>query len=201
MAKPIVVALKGKASSFAFSKLDRKKLYASRKRVVLDKDDASCIRAELTRDGSILYQSSMTSQGYFENNGRWVPNAELVGLDADGKPVEKKPSTLGDPQPLDGPIPPEDLLDVVVQTVYMLDPTDLDAELKTQVESGKIYRFNYNYRADYHMETGYLLANDEGWFAVVGEKAEPEWCELENPAVETFDEDDDAGLDLDFEMT
>ena len=46
---------------------------------------------------------------------------------------------------------------------------------------------------------GYLLANDEGWFVIVGEKAEPDWCELEKLAPPSFGDDDD-GLELDFDM-
>lgn len=200
MARTIVVSFGGTESIFPFTKLDRKKLYAWRKRVVLDKDDQPCIRAELTRDGSVLFQSSMTSQGYFEPSGRWVANSELVGIDEHGKPLDQQASTLGKAQELEGPIDPSELLDVAVQTVYALDEGDVAPGLKKEIESGKVFKFPFNYRTDYHMETGYLLANKEGWFVLVGEVAEPEWCELETVAPDTFG-DDDTGLELDFEMT
>jgi hypothetical protein len=202
VAKPIIVTLDGKPSTFAFKKIDRKKLYAWRRRMVLDNEEKPCIRAELTRDGSTLFRSSTTAQGYFEESGRWVPNVELVGLDSDGMPVDKQPSTLGEPQRLEGPIEAGELLDVPVQTVYALDPEDLDAGLAERVEAGEIYRFAFNYRADYHMESAYLLANDEGWFVLVGDAASPEWCVLERTAVDAAEiyEDDEDGLDLDFEM-
>ncbi|OGR12724.1 MAG: hypothetical protein A2341_07890 [Deltaproteobacteria bacterium RIFOXYB12_FULL_58_9] len=202
MAKSIVVTHNGKQSIFGFAKLDRKKLYPSRKRVVLDNDEQPCIRAELTRDGSILFHFGMTGQGYFCNDGKWVPNSTLVGLDDQGKVVEQQPSTLGEPQDLEGPVEPEELLDLSVLAVYMLDPENLDQDLQKEIEAGKIFRFGFNYRADFHRETGYLVANDRGWFAIVGNPIRPEWCELEKPAAATFEDDDDnAGLDLDFDMT
>jgi hypothetical protein len=198
VAKPIVVSHEGKTSTFAFSKLDRKKLYAWRRRVVLDRDAQPCIRAELTRDGSMLIRANMTAQGYFTEEGRWVPNADLVGLDEEGQPTDKKPSTLGETQMLEGPVPPEDLLDLAVQAVYVLDSTELDSTLEKAVKSGAIYRFPFNYRTDYHASTAYLVANEEGWFAVVGDATYPTFCGLEEPAVESFETEE--GLDLDFEM-
>ena len=95
MAKPIVLTYEGVQSSFDHAKLDRARLYGARKRIPLDQDGQTCVKAALTIDGLYLLQSGMTAQGYFDENGRWLQRSQLVGLDPDGHPLELKPSTLG----------------------------------------------------------------------------------------------------------
>lgn len=197
MAKKIVVDFGGTECGFDYSKVDRNKLYARRRRIMLDQADQSCVRAELTSDGTTLIVSGMTAQGYFTSDKRWIPNADLVGLDDDGNVLDKQPSTLDTAQPLEE-ISAAQLLDVAAQSVYALEAEDIPAELEAAADAGKIFRFNFNSRADYRMENGYLLKNGEGWFAIIGHPAEPAWNELDKPAVELFDDDEDD--DLDFEM-
>ncbi len=198
MARTIVVTLDGNTSSFGFSRLDRKKLYATRKRIPLDSDGDPCKRATLTDDGSMLVTSGMTGQGYFDPTGRWVQTSELVGLDADGTPVEKHPSTLGAPQAL-SEVDPDALLDAVVTTVYMLDADEVDAALQARLDAGSVFQFAFNMRADYHVETAFLVANDQGTFALLGDRFETPWCTLDQPVLPEDDDDDDSD-ELDFEM-
>ena len=198
MARTIVVSLDGKESSFAFARLERKKLYPTKKRIPLDVDGEPCQRATLTDDGSMLVVSGMTGQGYFDDTGRWVQTGELVGLDPEGNPVEKQPSTLGVAQALTE-VEPEALLDAAISAVYMLDPDEVDGTLQAALDDGKIYRFAFNMRADYHLETGYLLANDAGTFALLGDTYDVPWCTLDAPVMPIDDDDDDED-ELDFEM-
>lgn len=198
MARTIVVSLDGKASSFAFARLERKKLYPTKKRIPLDADGEPCQRATLTDDGSMLVVSGMTGQGYFDETGRWVQTGELVGLDADGNPAPKHPSTLGVAQALTE-VEPEALLDAAIGAVYMLDPDEIDGALQAALDDGKIYRFAFNMRADYHLETGYLLSNDVGVFALLGDTYDVPWCTLDAPVMPIDDDEDDED-ELDFEM-
>ena len=199
MAKPIIVNWQGKTSSFQLAKLDRSKLYGKRQRWVLDPEGGRCERAELMRDGSMLIRSGMTAQGYFDDDGAWIRNDQLVGLDEAGEPVEKVPSTLGAEQPLEGPLDPTDVLDVTVRSVYMLNPEELDDALKERLLAGDVFRCPFNYRADFNAETALLLANDDGFFALVGDPLETRWFELAVEVNETTDDADDDD-DLDFEM-
>jgi hypothetical protein len=198
MAKPIVLSWNGVQSSFALEKLDRSKLYGKRQRQVLDPDGQRCERAELTRDGAMLVRSGMTAQAYFDADGSWVPNRDLVGLDVEGNPVELAASTLGVEQPLEGPVSPDDVLDLSTRSVYLLSPETLDPELKTRLLAGEVFRFPFNYRADYNTETAYLVGNKSGFFALVGNPAPSEWCELQRVAQESFEDEGDD--ELDFEM-
>jgi hypothetical protein len=201
MAKPIIVSLEGKESRFDFKKLSRDKLYGKRRREVVDLENKPCRRASLTEDGSLLLLSGMTGQGYLDATGRLVERSEMVGLDAGGAVVERKPSTLGDCQELHGPVAASEVLDLSVQSVYMLDIQQLDQELADALAQGEVYRFGFNYYSDFNVETAYLVANKAGLFALVGNPVETEWCELDVVPPETFEEAvlDDAD-DLDFEM-
>ena len=77
MAKPIIISYDGESASFQHSKVDRSKLYGSRKRLSLDPSGETCQRCELSDDGSTLIISGMTSQGYFDDDTNWIPNKEF----------------------------------------------------------------------------------------------------------------------------
>lgn len=200
MARTIVVGLGGEETTFSMSKIDRTKLYGRKRRVHLGPDGEPCTRGSLTEDGSLLVQSGMTAQGYFDENQTWVPSKELVGLDAEGNTVEPEPSTLGVMQELEE-IDPTVLLDLRVKSIYALSADEFDEALQTQLNDGTLFRFKFNYRADYQAEVGILIANDDNdVFAIIGHDAPPDWLEAEAMhQVPDFDDDDDSD-DLDFEM-
>lgn len=201
MARQVIVTLDGAKSTFDIGKVDRSKLYGQRKRLHLDPEGRPCTRAALTDDGSTLIQSGMTSQGYFDASGRWIQHKELVGLDDDGNPLPQVPSTLGVEQKLEGPVPPDRVLDLRVLSVYALDAVEVDDALLASLKDGNIYSLPFNYRADYRAEDALLLANDAGdAFVLVGNLTDPVWRDAEEriPTFEADDEDDDS--DLDFEM-
>lgn len=199
MAREIIVSYQGKPSSFGYSRVSRKQLYATRKRIPLDPSGELCRRAELSDDGSMLIVSGMTGQGYFADDGRWVSNDELVGLDPAGKPMPLQPSTLGTAQELQE-VEPEALLDLTADSVYALEPAEVDPALHEALAAGKLLRFDFNARADYNMETGILVGNDQGIFAIIGNTMQVPYCELEKPAMELDDDDESDDGELDFEM-
>ncbi len=198
MARSIIVSYQGKPSTFGYSRVSRKQLYATRKRVPLDSDGEQCQRAELSDDGSMLIVSGMTAQGYFDEGGTWIPNDQMVGVDTAGNQAPEHPSTLDKPQELTE-VEPEALLDCSTDAIYALDPSEIDPELKKQLDAGKLFRFAFNMRTGYSTDQGFLVANDHGVFAIIGNELQIPWCELEKPAVE-IDDDDDDDDDLDFEM-
>ena len=199
MARVISVSLDGVESSFSFKAVDRAALYGKRRRVALDRSGEPCSRASLLQDGSLLLRSGMTGQGYFLSDGSFLKQSDLEGFDVNGSPLEKVPSTLGVPQPLEGPVDPSEVLDLRVETVYALDPDTVSDDLLVKLNAGNVYRFVFNFRDDYRAETGILLANDNGVFALIGFSLAYEWASLqamaELPAV-----DDESDDDLDFEM-
>lgn len=201
MAKAIVVEHRGGVSSFAFNKIDRSRLYSRRRRVPLDPEGRPCTRAALTGDdASLLVRPGMTAQGYFDEEMRWIPSKELVGIDAEGQPLEMRPSTLGEPVALSAAVDPTALLDVRVQAVYLLSPEELTDELKADLLDGKIFRFPFNYRPGWDDGEAYLIANEKGdFFALSGQRFTPDWA-APNALLEPLGEDEDFGDELDFEM-
>lgn len=197
MAKPIVVALDGVESSFDHAKLERSRLYGARRRLPLDQTGQPCIKAALTADGLYLLQGGMTAQGYFDETGRALQRSELVGLDADGQPLPIMPSTLGVAQALT-PVDPSEVLGHAIDVVYMLDASAVDGTLASRLEAGEIFRFGFNYGADYHEETAFLLKSADGCFCLVGVPLTYSWCEPGKVAV--VEAADDSSDDLDFEM-
>jgi hypothetical protein len=197
MAKPIIVSLDGIESSFEHAKLDRKRLYGERRRVPLDLSGEPCVKSALTSDGLYLLQSGMTAQGYFDESGRWLQKSQLIGIGSDGQALEPMPSTLGAVQPLQL-IEPDVLLEHVVETVYALEATALDASLQERLAEGDVFRFEFNYSADYKQSTAFLLKNTEGIFCLIGSYLTATWSEPGKLA-EVVDAED-SSEDLDFEM-
>jgi hypothetical protein len=197
MAKPIIVSVNGIESSFDHVKLERSRLYGSRRRLPLDQDGATCVKAALTVDGLYLLQAGMTAQGYFDEQGRPIARNELVGLDADGQPLPLKPSTLGVSQPATV-VDPSEVLRCRIESVYMLDPLAVDDALATRLQGGEVIRFGFNYGADYHEESAFLLRNPDGYFCLIGSGLAPVWSEAGK--VEVMEATETASDDLDFEM-
>ena len=199
MAKLILINYLGEEAKFSHKKVDRSKLYGSRKRIPLDPLGENCLRCELSDDGSTLIMSGMTSQGYFDSDINWIPNKELIGMDLSGKVLNKIPATLGVAQ--DVVISElEPLLDLAVDSIYQLDPEEVPQSIQTVLESGKAISFPFNYREDYHAESAYLVLNDEGYFALIGNPIKPEWMELNQVIEESFENEAEDNNDLDFEM-
>lgn len=197
MAKPIIVVLDGIESSFDHAKLERTKLYGSRRRVPLDLDGQGCVKSALTTDGLYLLQTGMTAQGYFDEAGRWLQKNQLVGIGEDGQALELKPSTLGAAQPLES-VAPSTVLDHAVDAVYALDPMTLDAALKQRLEAGEVFSFKFKYGADFRLDTAFLLHNSEGIFCLVGTPISPVWAEPGKVSV--LEDEEESADELNFDM-
>lgn len=198
MAKPIIINKDKKDSIFQLKKIERKKLYGFRKRLAIDENNEECKRASLTEDGQVLIKSGMTSQGWFIDGGKQIESSEIGAIDEENNELELIPSTLGVSQNLEGPANPKELLDLSVTTVYSLLPEQISNELDISLDKGEIWKFNFNFRTDYRMETGFILKNDAGYFAIIGI---PNHINMLSPnAPPPEDEDTDEDDELDFEM-
>ncbi|MFT5584631.1 MAG: hypothetical protein ACI9VR_002216 [Cognaticolwellia sp.] len=198
-ARQIVLSYKGAESAFGFSKLDRSKLYGRRMRQLLDSDGQACSRAALTADGSTLITAGMTAQGYFDAEGCMISTRDLVGLDAQGGTLDAVASTLGvaqDAQVVD----PVQVCDTRVHAVYMLEPEDLDPQMHDALKNGQVLAFDFNYRADFKSEKGFVVMNDEGLFALIGRPILFTWSELDTLPPIDADEDTEDDDSLDFGM-
>ena len=196
MAKLVLLKLGSASSSFDAVKVDRSKLYGSRKRIAVDVKARPCVKAALTTDGSQLIRSGMTAQGYFSADGAPVSRTEMVGLDPAGDVVEVKPSTLGVEQELSRPVGASDILDLELESVFWLEPIEVSETLMSSLKEGAIYRCAFNYTAGFEVETAFLLSNAEGIFAIVGKPVEPRWVEEGTVFLAEVTEDEEDELDF-----
>jgi hypothetical protein len=202
-ARRIEVRYGDEESVFAFTRVDRGKLYGRKVRVIEDEDGHPCVPAYLTPDGAALVPPGGTAHLYVDEDLDTVERADLRAVDPDGQPLEAVPSTLGVPQELE-PVRPERLLDHRIASVYELSPDALGARLKQALADGELFEAPFNYREGYDPDVLFLLQNDEGLFGLVGRETGFDFLEREAPAAEAAedeDEDEDAdelAQDLDF---
>lgn len=199
MAKNLSFSFNGKDCVFAVESIDRSDLYGKRRRIQLDTKGNPCSRVSVTLDGSITLRPGMTGQGYFLPDGAYVKQAQLETYDINGKLLDKKPSSFSEVQKLEGPVPPEEILDTRISSVYSLDAVDLSDDLKAALDGGDIYTFLFNFRDSYLPEKAFLMSNKNGYFILSGSPAESSWVTLQTVAVMPVLDDEDSD-DLDFEM-
>ncbi len=199
MAKTINVSYKGESAVFAYKPIDRGILYGKRRRVPFDGEGNECAKASLLEDGSLLIKSGMTAQGYFTPEKVWVPQAELEAINPDGSSPELLPATVGE-EVAATELSPMDALSIRFGTTYSLEPESLSDGIKKALESGVILTFPFNPRADYQLETGVLIANENGYFALIGQKNDYEFVGLSSVVTITEEANSDTSDDLDFEM-
>lgn len=198
MAKTIDIEYQGESVSFSYKPIDRKSLYGYKKRVAFDANGKECIKASLLNDGSLLIRSGMTAQGYFKADGSWVPNSEIEAINLDGSVPEMYEATIGvtvQAKEIDS----EEALNLRFSNTYLLDAESLPEKIKTALDSGKILSFPFNSKADYNVETGILVANENGYFALIGDPVKYEFTTLQS-TVSAEAEADSQEDELDFEM-
>ena len=199
MAKTINITFKGESAAFAYKPLDRGVLYGKRRRVAFDAEGNECSKASLLADGSLLIRSGMTAQGYFTPENIWVPQSNLEAINPDGSTPELFPSTVGETVEAQE-ITPADALTLRFGTTYALEAEEISEPIKNALNAGTILSFPFNPRADYQVETGVLVANENGFFALIGERIEYEFASLATKVDVVEEAASDSSDDLDFEM-
>ena len=199
--REIVVRLGDEETSFGFARVDRGKLYGRKERVVLDENGARCVAAFLTADGAALVPPGGTAHLYVDEAFETVDRKDLVAVGEDGAPLTPTPSTLGVAQPLTEASPAR-LLDHLVTNVYALSSEALGAALQAALAGGAIFECAYQYRDGYEPDALFVLANDEGVFALVAQPTGFGFLAREAPldTGEGDEEADDLDDDLDFSM-
>jgi len=198
MARELLLTFDKKVSSFGISKVDRKKLYGYKKRIYLDEKGKECLRANLEEETGIVFANSDVSSCYVDQQGNFLDKKDLEAIDENGKKVKKEESTLGQEVKL-SPLTIEDALNLKVNSVYALEPTNFDPKLKTALDQGQLFQFKFNYFADYKLEDAILLKSEKDYFALIGRSTMCRWIGEDTSDVpEDVEEFEDN--DLDFEM-
>jgi hypothetical protein len=200
MARNIVVRLGDEESAFAFTKVEREKLYGKKERVVVDEQNRRCSSAWLTADGSALVLSGGTAHVNVDERWTSYEQEDRRAVDLEGRPLETRPSTLGVAQALvEASV--ERLLDHTTSVVYQLEAEMLGEALRAALAAGKLFEAPFLYRDGLTPDVLFLLQNDEGVFALVGRPTGFDFVRREAlPEPETAEREDDLDGDLDFGM-
>ena len=199
MAKTINISYKGESAVFGYKPIDRGVLYGKRRRVPFDADGNECAKASLLEDGSLLIRSGMTAQGYFTPDKVWVAQGDLEAINPDGSTPELFPATIGEVVEATQ-LSPVEALNLRFGTTYALEPEVLSEGIKKELDSGVVLTFPFNPRADYEVETGILVGNENGYFALIGQKNQYEFVGLASVVSVAEEANSDTSDDLDFEM-
>ena len=198
MARELILLLDKKESKFTLSKIQRKNIYGYKKRIAMDEKNKECERAYVEEESGIMFKNSDTSSCHIDHKNNYLERNLIEAVDVNGKKVTKQDSTLGKPCKLNK-WDEQSALNLRVNSVYQLDPVKLDAKLQSQLESGNIFYFQFNYFSDFKLEDAALVKSKEGYFALIGRKCEAHWIGEDSSVPETMmAEFDDT--DLDFEM-
>ena len=73
-------------------------------------------------------------------------------------------------------------------------------KVKNELDSGVVLTFPFNPRADYEVETGVLVGNENGYFALIGQRNQYEFVGLASVVSVAEEANSDTSDDLDFEM-
>ena len=198
MARELILNLNKNKSTFGISKIDRKKLYGFKKRLFLDEKGKECLKANLEEETGIVFVSSDISSCYLDYKGNFIEKKELEAINDEGKKVKKEESTLDKEVDLKSTLI-EDALNLKVNSVYHLEPKNIDKDLKSKLEKGEVFSFPFNYYADFKLEDGIILKSEKDYFALIGRKTTCNWVgEHSEDLPEEVEEFEDN--DLDFEM-
>ena len=167
MARELILNLNKNKSTFGISKIDRKKLYGFKKRLLLDEKGKECSKANLEEETGIVFVSSDISSSYLDHKGNFVEKKELEAINDEGKKVKKEESTLGKEVDL-ASTSIEDALNLKVNSVYYLEPKDFDKDLKSKLDKGEVFSFPFNYYADFKLEDGILLKGEKNYLYSIG---------------------------------
>ena len=201
MAQTIVVRHGDEVSEFGLTRISREKLYGRKMKIVVDEDGNDTTTAYLTRDGSALLLKGAMAMLYVDDDYDVASRNELQAVDDDGDPLDKIDSTLGVEQEC-YKVEPARVLDHIAKSVYLLDPETLGDALREGLQAGGIFETEFVYRTGYNSNPVFLLKNEEGFFAIVGEPTKFEFLRKEQAPLVDDDDDDDPfdDDDLDFGM-
>ena len=199
MARKAEFSINGLSILAELKKVDRKKIYGWSTLEVFDQNGSKCTLAGLA-EGQYVMPSGSSALVSLNAKGEAVSKSTLVGVDSDGKKVEKVPSIYEQKVMLrEATI--DEYLSMAVKSVYQLQIDENKEALLKALNSGKIYFFVFNYRADYEGDDAFLISSGTDVFAITGMKSDLEFIGLEDNEQELVPEETQVeDDDMDFAM-
>ena len=200
MARKAEFSINGLSVLAELKKVDRKKIYGWSTIEVFDENGSKCKLAGLA-EGQFVMPSGSTALVTLNAKGEAGSKSTLVGVDSNGKKVEKVPS-IYDEKVMLREATIDEYLSTAVKSVYQLKVDENKEALLDELNNGKVYYFVFNYRADYEGDDAFLISNGTDVFAVTGMSADLEFIGLEDNEQELVSEETEAveDDDMDFAM-
>lgn len=199
MARKAEFSFNGLSVMAELKKVDRKKIYGWSTIEVFDQNGSKCKLAGLA-EGQYVMPSGSTALVSLNSKGAALSKDTLIGVDIDGKKVEKVPS-IYDQKVMLREATVDEYLSMAVKSVYQLEMDENKEALLTALNSGKIYYFIFNYRADYEGDDAFLISNGTDVFAITGMSTDYEFIGLEDNEQELVSEETEVVEDdMDFAM-
>jgi len=199
MHKIIEVTFNGRVSSFTVNKIDRSKLYGSKKRIAVDVQGHECSSAALTRDGRFILPVGGTAMLYLDSQGDVVERNQLQAVDPEGGNGDSEELSPNEAMELGPAVSADEVLEYTIINVYMLEPVSIPSELVAILASGIIY-CQVSSPASHNGYQSFLLKNDLGYFLLVGEKTGFESIGLDEADLSPLDNNNGGDDGLDFYM-
>ena len=206
MARSITFTFSKNSFDCSLHKVDRAKLYGSRRIETLDMDGNECTLATLLDDGKTLVPSGGTALGYINPQGEWVSRKNITAIDYDGQPLETIPSSFEAGIVLDEQVSPEFFLDHSIRLTYQLLSDDLDEDFLSMIAHGAIFKTHFSYRGGIDPDPAFVMqGEDNTTWLLIGSINQVSYSKLEQAAVITATEQEDEGAEtsgdeLDFGM-
>ncbi len=183
MAKNLTFCIGTKVFSASITKVDRDKVYGFVEEQVLDKNGNICLSGNLLDDGQTLVLSGATALKTVADGNIEVDKKTLKTVYHDGKDAVLVPSSYEGNIELQK-AETDDLFNLEVTTIYQLcwEDTAAKAAMLQELEGGKMYRFVFNYRADYEGADALLLSAQNEVFVLTGRILQFEYLENKTAA-------------------
>lgn len=198
MQQSMIIKFNDQESSFKPTKINRSKLYGSKRRIPIDAQGQKCSRAALTHDGVYVLPSGGTAMLYLDEQGDVVERNQLQAIDTDGEVMSPENSSSEATLEVTQVVQVADVLECGITHAYALEPVFICTELEKSLSQGAIYRL-----PGANGRQAFLLGNDAGYFLLFGEQTGFELIGLAEADLSPPDIGEDGydiGDDIDFGM-
>lgn len=178
MAKNLSFSINKKTYSAAPVKVDRDKVYGFVEQQVLDKNGNLCTTGNLLDDGKTLILAGATALKTVTGDNIEVNKKSLKTVYMDGTDAVLVPSSYDTTIVLQK-ASLNDLFNLEVSTVYQLTWEEMDAKkaMLKELEDASVYRFIFNYRADYEGADALVIGAQNEVFIITGRMLEFEFLQ------------------------
>ena len=202
MAKAIEFVADNFKFAAALTKVDRDKVYGFIELKVKDDSAKPCILGSILDDGKTLILNGSTALKTVDAKYNELDKKQLKVVYQNDEDAILVPSSF------DGEVKLsqasfDDLFNLEISSVYQLEFED-SSTLKSasdHLANGKLFRFIFNYRADYEGADAILISNSEGVFALTGRIIEFPFLDNQlSNSVESLFEETVEDEEMDFGM-